>query len=279
MIFVTYGTQLPFPRLVEMVREATEGMEEQIVVQPESEMCQQDYADMFSKARVVVAHAGVGTLIDALHYQKPLIVVPRRGHLGEQRDDHQMDSAEFMQQRHLAQVVQSATEMRTCLQQEGQLWTNVMPRHDELSKAVADLIGTKRVLGVASYGGHLVELKEILPSSVDATIVTTGGGMGLQIENFSRWNILILIKDCFRLRKIVRQVRPDIILTTGAAPGFAAIVVGRIMGIETIWVDSLSSAHRLSLSGRMARYWASQVYTQWPMLAERKVKYIGSILN
>jgi UDP-N-acetylglucosamine transferase subunit ALG13 len=41
-------------------------------------------------ASIVVAHAGMGTIITALEYGKPIIVMPRRGDLRETRNDHQV---------------------------------------------------------------------------------------------------------------------------------------------------------------------------------------------
>ena len=35
----------------------------------------------------------MGTILSALHYGKPLLVMPRRAGLGEQRNDHQLATA------------------------------------------------------------------------------------------------------------------------------------------------------------------------------------------
>ncbi|MEO1552252.1 MAG: glycosyltransferase, partial [Pseudomonadota bacterium] len=45
-------------------------------------------------ARVVVAHAGVGTILSAKRFGKPLVLLPRRVALGEHRNDHQMATAQ-----------------------------------------------------------------------------------------------------------------------------------------------------------------------------------------
>jgi UDP-N-acetylglucosamine transferase subunit ALG13 len=42
---------------------------------------------------VVVGHAGMGTILTALQLNTPLLVMPRRGAMGETRNDHQMDTA------------------------------------------------------------------------------------------------------------------------------------------------------------------------------------------
>lgn len=58
-----------------------------------------------------------------------------------------------------------------------------------------------------------------------------------QVADFSRWDAYKLIPAFFSYWKIFRKMRPDVILTTGAAPGLVALAVGKMMGIKTIWVD------------------------------------------
>jgi UDP-N-acetylglucosamine:LPS N-acetylglucosamine transferase len=66
---------------------------------------------------------------------------------------------------------------------------------------------------------------------------------------------------------LVLRLRPDVVFTTGAAPGLAAIVCGRAMGAKTIWVDSIANSEQVSRSGRHAGRVAHVWLTQWPALA------------
>lgn len=52
------------------------------------------YLHAFASAHLVVAHAGMGSILTALELNKPLVVMPRRGHLAETRNDHQFDTAQ-----------------------------------------------------------------------------------------------------------------------------------------------------------------------------------------
>jgi UDP-N-acetylglucosamine transferase subunit ALG13 len=52
-----------------------------------------EFGALFSNARVVVAHAGIGSILSAKAWQKPLVLVPRRHHLNEHRNDHQQATA------------------------------------------------------------------------------------------------------------------------------------------------------------------------------------------
>ena len=93
MIFVTVGTQLaPFDRLLEAVSALSS--DEDVVVQhgiskvrPEGAVCVDflpfdAYLDHIRRARVVIAHAGVGSTMIALLNGKRPIVMPRLGEFG-----------------------------------------------------------------------------------------------------------------------------------------------------------------------------------------------------
>lgn len=106
MIFATTGTQLPFDRFLEMLDSIapTLGGEELIVqaipdrytprhFTPRGFIAPDEFGDIFARARLIVAHAGMGTIISALEAAKPIVVVPRRAALGEHRNDHQTATA------------------------------------------------------------------------------------------------------------------------------------------------------------------------------------------
>lgn len=57
----------------------------------------QAFAERCHSASVIVAHAGMGTILSALHAGKPLLVMPRRASLGEQRNEHQLATARHME--------------------------------------------------------------------------------------------------------------------------------------------------------------------------------------
>ena len=105
MIFLTVGTQLPSDRLVAAVDAWAGARGSAEVFGQISDPGPSGYrpkhfewvADLdpaafearFRAASHVVAHAGMGTIIGALGQGKPLLIMPRRAHLGEQRNDHQ----------------------------------------------------------------------------------------------------------------------------------------------------------------------------------------------
>ena len=93
------------------------------------------------------------------------------------------------------------------------------------------------------------------------------------------WEKWKLLRMFLAVLRIVIKVRPDVVVTTGAAPGFAAVVLGRLLGARTIWIDSIANSMELSNSGKKARRWANVWLTQWEHLAGKEGPgYWGSVL-
>jgi UDP-N-acetylglucosamine:LPS N-acetylglucosamine transferase len=69
------------------------------------------------------------------------------------------------------------------------------------------------------------------------------------------------------LRLVLRH-RPQAIVSTGSAPGFFAILAGRLTGARTLWIDSFANAEGLSMSGRLSQRVADECWTQWEHLAK-----------
>lgn len=105
MIFVTVGTQLAFDRMVGAVDgwAAVTGNEVFAQVGPTDKKfdhIQQsaflepmDFDHYFSAASLVIAHAGMGSILTALSYGKPIIIMPRKASLNEHRNEHQLATA------------------------------------------------------------------------------------------------------------------------------------------------------------------------------------------
>jgi len=53
-----------------------------------------EFKQRLQAARIVVAHAGMGSIISALEVGKPIVVMPRRAHFRETRNDHQVAAAQ-----------------------------------------------------------------------------------------------------------------------------------------------------------------------------------------
>ncbi|MGB0505152.1 MAG: glycosyltransferase [Pikeienuella sp.] len=54
------------------------------------------FMDLFDKADIVVAHAGMGTILAASEMGKTVVIMPRLAAQGEHRNDHQVATCERM---------------------------------------------------------------------------------------------------------------------------------------------------------------------------------------
>ena len=134
-----------------------------------------------------------------------------------------------------------------------------------------------RILAVASGGGHWIELMRLRPAfeghdvayvTVSAAYACDVPGARLHVVNdATRWSKLGLLLLAARLVLIILRERPAVIVSTGAAPGYFAIRIGRLLGARTAWIDSLANVEELSMAGRMAGRHADLWLTQWPHLA------------
>ena len=124
MIFASVGTQLPFPRLMRALAEVDTA--EDICAQiGEDEatypfdthrfLKREDYRHLTQSARVLVAHAGMGSVLTAMQIRKPLILMPRRAHLGEHRTDHQIHTVDKLHGRDGLYIAHSTAELRAHL--------------------------------------------------------------------------------------------------------------------------------------------------------------------
>ncbi len=106
MIFVTVGSSAPFDRLVRAVDEwaGSRGRNDVFAqigsshyrpkhLQVVHQLDPTEFRDRIRSATLVVAHAGMGSIILALEIGKPIVIMPRRAHLGETRNDHQFATA------------------------------------------------------------------------------------------------------------------------------------------------------------------------------------------
>lgn len=134
-----------------------------------------------------------------------------------------------------------------------------------------------RVLAVSSGGGHWLQLCRLAPAWRDQEVITacTTDGPPMpatvlrhhRLPDATRWDRLALLHLATRVGRLVLRERPDVIVTTGAAPGLFALAWGRLIGAHTVWVDSLANVERLSAAGRCARWVAHEWLTQWPHLS------------
>ncbi len=74
-----------------------------------------DIPALMAEARIAVGHSGPGTVLDARTAGRLPVVVPRRAHLGEVVDDHQVTFGRWMDDRSIALCVTTEAELASHL--------------------------------------------------------------------------------------------------------------------------------------------------------------------
>lgn len=147
----------------------------------------------------------------------------------------------------------------------------------------------KRVLAIASGGGHWVQLRRLAPAFADTEVIWVNRDPASAAEvaparfyvigEASRAQKLGVLKVAAQAFWLLLRTRPAVIVTTGAAPGLLTLALGKtLFRARTIWIDSIANVETLSGSGRLARRFADIRLTQWPDLVEEGVEHWGAVL-
>jgi UDP-N-acetylglucosamine:LPS N-acetylglucosamine transferase len=147
-----------------------------------------------------------------------------------------------------------------------------------------------KILAISSGGGHWIELLRLRPafeghSVVYATVSESyrpqiGDAPFRVISDATRWDRFGLLRSALQVLWMLLTERPDVVISTGALPGFFAVVLAKRLGARTIWIDSLANVDELSMSGRKVGPHADVWLTQWPELARPGgPTYLGNVLE
>jgi UDP-N-acetylglucosamine transferase subunit ALG13 len=128
MIFATVGTQLPFDRLltgldrwalrhpdVPILAQIGASQRRFPAIKTAPQLSQAAFRAQIEAARLVVAHAGMGTILTAAELGKPVILMPRRAKFNEHRNDHQRDTANEMRRLSNVSVVDDGEALHVAL--------------------------------------------------------------------------------------------------------------------------------------------------------------------
>ncbi len=153
MIFVTVGAQMPFDRLVRAVDEWVHRCGRRDVfaqigyggwrpsnIQWSEFLAPGEFRERVRTASAIVAHAGMGSILTAMEYGKPILVMPRRGNRGETRNDHQVSSARHFLESGEISVAFDEDELQAKLDQ----LSSVRPSEQISPYASPELIATLR---------------------------------------------------------------------------------------------------------------------------------------
>jgi UDP-N-acetylglucosamine transferase subunit ALG13 len=109
VIFVTIGSMFPFDRLIrgmdawaaehgvaELLAQIGDGAYQPVHMPWVRRLDQAAFARTVASARLIVAHAGMGSVITADEFRKPIVILPRLQDQGEHTTDHQVATANWL---------------------------------------------------------------------------------------------------------------------------------------------------------------------------------------
>lgn len=127
---------------------------------------------------------------------------------------------------------------------------------------------------VSSGGGHLTELLALRPVYANrAHFFVVNRPMPLPGEMEGKtyvirhserdWRFFVNLWEAWR---ILKRERPAVILSTGAGPAVPFALVGKLLGIKSVFVECSTQIARPSLTGRIMYRLADRFFYQWESL-------------
>lgn len=153
MILVSVGSQAPFDRLIRAVDEWAKIRDRSDVfgqiangfyrpkhIRFTDFVDPAEFKQLVREAQLLVAHAGMGSIISALELGKPIVVMPRRACFRETRNDHQVAAATYFGEQ--GRIIVAADEQEVSEKLDFALTLRGSDRID--TKAPPQLIATIR---------------------------------------------------------------------------------------------------------------------------------------
>ncbi len=133
MIFVTVGAgKIGFERLVKEMDRVASKIDEKVIMQigianyrPVNAehfrfLPRNQIEEIYKNARIIVCHAGIGTLLTALEHNKPAIAVPRLKEYGEHHDNHQLEIANELEKEGKIMAIYNINDLEDALHNVGE---------------------------------------------------------------------------------------------------------------------------------------------------------------
>ena len=136
-------------------------------------------------------------------------------------------------------------------------------------------LAPKRVLLVGSSGGHLAQLLALRPWWSESerawvTFDTPDARSSLEEEPVT-WaffpttrNVPNLLRNARQARHVLRDFKPDVIVSSGAGVALPYFVLGRLRGRLTVYVEVYDRVETPTLTGRLCRPFTKLMLVQWP---------------
>jgi UDP-N-acetylglucosamine:LPS N-acetylglucosamine transferase len=150
----------------------------------------------------------------------------------------------------------------------------------------------REVLLVASNGGHLLQLLQLADLWPAATrhwvTFEKSDAVSLLAGERTTWahhptnrNVLNLLRNFGLALGLVRRSKIQAIVTTGAGVAVPFVIVGRVLGINVVYIESMARITSPSLTGRLVYPFADVFIVQWPGLQRffKRARLFGTVFD
>lgn len=142
---------------------------------------------------------------------------------------------------------------------------------------------------VSSSGGHWQELMALAPAWQDrkpvyaCTQPDAGLPFGITelhpIPDCNRNTLAKFLRAIPAYVRLFRAIRPSAVVSTGALPGLVFILLAKLTGARSVWIESIANCERLSMCGYVASHFADVFFVQAAELADgKRILYTGSVI-
>lgn len=148
-----------------------------------------------------------------------------------------------------------------------------------------------KILIACSSGGHLAQALALKPwwerhQRLWVTGPTPDAAAKLQGEKVvpchypTQRNIPNLMRNTVLARRLLREYRPDVVFSTGAAVAVPFLLQAKGVGARSIFLETVDRIDKPSMSGRMVYPFVDEYLTQWDQLGEKlpKAQLVGVVL-
>ena len=312
--FVTVGNGTQsFQRLFNAVAEIYSQLPQPVIVQAGHNIVdlsgctvfdfvsQEKFEQLIDDHELIITHAGVGSILTSLEHGRRPIVIPRRcGVYAEIINDHQVEFVKELADLGMITPILATERLAESILDaiQAESWKAVydpslsMAQSSYLSKFSSSLnrLSSRRpdfckLCLVSACGGHLTELRKLKPiyqeysffHVINNPIVQPSDMQGktYTITLCERdWRASINFWEAFQ---ILLREKPDCIVSTGAWPAIPFAIVGRILGIPNIYIETMARVTLPTLTGRCMYYLSNRFFYPWRQLARffPKGEYCG----
>lgn len=160
MILVTVGMQLGFDRLIEAVDKLAPDLGMEVIAQTgkgtyqpknmeaRESIAPAEFENLLQQSQLIVAHAGIGTVLTAQRLAKPIVLFPRRFDHGEHRNDHQVATVRNLDGRPGLLIAMDEAELKSKITEGLALASakaQLSPTAKQLRSAIAGFIETGKL--------------------------------------------------------------------------------------------------------------------------------------